>query len=160
MTGSRKLGGARGGWLGLFLCVCLLAGACGKKGPPVPPRSLVLGQVTDLAATAVDCTVVLRWGFPRGGDNILLTGFSIFRTRRGMQSDDCADCPPDYREIAKVYISDLPRAERDARQAVFTQNLDCGYEYGYTVVGFTRRGVEAPASNAAFVVLKGDSQVP
>lgn len=148
------------GCLGISLCACLLAGACGKKGPPMPPRPLVLQKVTTLTATAVDCTVVLRWDVPRGGDNLLVTGFLIFRARQDAGATDCADCPADFREVAKVYISDLSRADRNAGRGAFTQDMDCGYRYIYTVVGFTRQGIKTPVSDAIAVELPLKPQEP
>lgn len=63
-VGSRA--GVRMARLACLLAVVLLAGACGKKGPPQPPLRPVPARITDLAARLANDAVTLTFTAPAG----------------------------------------------------------------------------------------------
>jgi hypothetical protein len=85
--------------LSLLLCVLALAPwACGKKGPPRPPKAPGLPVVKDLRAVAEDGTVRLAWTLPAGSEGV--AGFIIERSRP--EKDICPGCPREFEEIRKI----------------------------------------------------------
>lgn len=64
MTATRRLRWGAGLW-----CVVVMAGACGKKGPPLPPLRPVPVAPTELAVRRVDQRVHLRWLAPKASQD-------------------------------------------------------------------------------------------
>ncbi|HYR03002.1 MAG TPA: hypothetical protein VES58_06625 [Syntrophobacteria bacterium] len=83
----------------LLLCVLVLApGACGKKGPPRPPKAPGLPVVKDLRAAIEGGKVRLAWTVPAGSERV--AGFIIERSRP--EKDICPGCPRDFEEVRKI----------------------------------------------------------
>ena len=81
--------------VGLLVLLCVLVfapGACGKKGPPRPPKTPGLPVVKDLRAVVDGGKVRLAWTLPAGSEGV--AGFIIERSRP--EKDICPGCPRDF----------------------------------------------------------------
>lgn len=83
----------------VLLCVLILApGACGKKGPPRPPKAPGLPVVKDLRAVIDNGKVRLAWTIPAGSEGV--AGFIIERSKPAKES--CPGCPREFEELRKI----------------------------------------------------------
>jgi len=86
--------------VGLLVLLCLLVlapEACGKKGPPRPPKALGLPVVKDLRAVVDDGKVRLAWTIPAGSEGV--AGFIIERS--GPEKEICPGCPREFQEVRR-----------------------------------------------------------
>jgi len=137
-SGARRFGS-------LLLVFLLLTGVwgCGKKMPPMPPDSLVPGEVRNFTVRQDGPALRLTWLLPRVNiDNQPLTDIQGFRIlRRGEPQVAAAPCPPDLDLFAVIDLS-FPQSGEVAGEAVSfrDEQLEPGRRYYYQVVGFARGG--------------------
>jgi predicted small lipoprotein YifL len=138
------------------LCLAILAlllSACGRKGPPVPPRPAVPAAVT-LRAVTDGQTVLLRWARPtRNADGSPLTDLNHFVLLRGAdplpggpagESSPLRllDAVPAVRPESATPEGETYRYADGAREP-----LPLGVRYTYQIVAVSDRGVSGlPAS--------------
>ncbi len=84
--------------LGLILAVV----GCGVKGPPVPPRSVPPGAITDLGYTIDQDQVTLTWSIPTGeaAGSAGLAGFVVYRATISAAEPVCDGCPVLFRRLS------------------------------------------------------------
>lgn len=79
--------------------------ACGKKGPPLPPESLVPQQVSGLVAQGKPEGLVLSWDIPQknndGSTLDDLAGFKLYQKKSG---EGCNSCPSEFPIYADIDI--------------------------------------------------------
>jgi hypothetical protein len=83
----------------MLVCVLVLAPtACGRKGPPRPPKAPGLPVVRDLRAEVDGGKVRLTWTIPADSEGV--AGFVIERSKP--EKDICPGCPRDFEEIRAI----------------------------------------------------------
>ncbi len=128
----------------LALLTLGLAGACGKKEPPLAPEAVLPGTVRNFALFQDGETLVLRWDFPRenqlGQPLTRLGGFQVHR-RAVAGASPAAGCAPDFVLVADIDL-DYPQVGRVQGDRVVFQdkNLEPGKCYSYRVATSGRRG--------------------
>ncbi len=141
-------------WSALLLTALLAPMGCGRKELPVAPSRLKLQAVEDLSADREGCSVILRWTIPKGGDNDLLTGFTIYRSEQKLSGRLCPDCPLTFQRVDRVDLT-KPAPSADAQgQAVYRATTECGSRYFYKVVGFTGGDVRSADSNVVRIEME------
>ncbi len=163
-------------WLILPLVVlaCSLCG-CGKKMAPIPPDSLVPGEVRQFTVRQEGPALQLTWLLPRVNiDNQPLTdiqGFRLFRHEASLAAS--GGCPPDLDLLAVIDLSYPQMGEVSGEMVRYRdEKLEPGKRYFYQVVGFGRGGQPGlpsailshawdvlPQAPAALQAQAGDRQV-
>jgi hypothetical protein len=138
----------------LLLAAAALVLACGRKGPPLPPRPVIPAAVGDLRTEPQAAGILVSWTRPtRNQDGSPLTDLLEFRLSRspGLEPEGRGN------EIALLAAvrADAPdnAALRDNRYAFLDdaggRGLRAGVRYTYRVQAVNRRGVlGAPAEMA------------
>ena len=85
------------------LAMVALAAACGKKGPPVPPRSQFTAEIRELTA-AVEGGEVLLEGRVHGrkSDAASVSGCIVEYAWYPPEEEPCDTCPLDFRLLTTV----------------------------------------------------------
>lgn len=135
--------------LSLVLSLAVMACGCGKKMAPIPPDSLVPGEVRNFAVRQDGPALSLEWLFPRVNiDNQPLTdihGFRILRNQDTLTSN--ASCPPELKTLAEIDLAfPLAGEVQSDRVRYRDEALEPGYRYFYQIVGFDRDGRPGLAS--------------
>jgi uncharacterized protein len=151
------------------------AGGCGKKAPPVPPDSLVPGEVRNFLVHQDGQALGLQWLIPRVNvDRQPLTdiqGFQVLRSKESIFST--AGCPPELLPLAKLDMTFPKVGKIQGEQVRYRdEDLEPGYRYFYQVIGFDQGGHLGlaspivshvwdilPQSPAKFEAKAGDRQV-
>ena len=147
------------GTIGLLLLMgaAIILAGCGKKGPPTVPRQIPLPVVADLGAAVTGDTVTLTWTLapPAGAGAPELAGFFVNRSKTRLADADCIDCPVLFERVADLPMEAAAAAEGAAPetpQYVYTETLEKGYRYIYTVTVYTPREATGPESNRAELI--------
>ncbi len=143
---------------GLLLPVFVLV-ACGRKGPPMPPRPAVPAAVGSLRAEARDNAIVVSWVRPgRNEDGTPLTDLLEFRLYRavGVAASRGERGQPAFSLLATIRPDQPSNATVLGSQYAFRDDGDGrglapGVRYTYRVQGVNRRGSAGPPSVEAFV---------
>ncbi len=103
---------------------------CGVKGPPVPPKSLPLPMVADLAYQVHDRAVTLTWRLTGrlSGKQAEHASFGVYRSRTALAEPACEGCPLVFEKVAEV-----PYAHADADRFSIDAPLDSGYRHVFKV---------------------------
>ncbi len=145
--------------------------ACGRKGPPLPPRPVAPAAVGSLQAEPSGSGILLSWTRPtRNDDNSPLADLSEFRIVRATTALGTASVPPSAFSFLATVRADRPEnagvqgglyAYRDDAGG---QGLPTGHQYRYRVQAVSRSGdagalsadvtVDFPAAPAPPVALK------
>ena len=139
----------------LFLMITLIfsLAACGKKGVLYYPDMLVPSAPTATSVSQIGNSVKLQFVLPdedRAGRKLLdLGGVKI--NKRESDSDQeqfCISCMTDYRLFRKLYLDLLTEGayRYGKRILVLDGDVSAGKTYSYSVVPFTKDGVEGLAS--------------
>ncbi|MDP3284394.1 MAG: hypothetical protein Q8M56_08205 [Desulfobacterales bacterium] len=117
--------------LGVFL---FLSG-CGKKGPPVPPRQVVLPAVNDLVSVLEDDRVILTWTVPeiKEKKGPIITGFVVHKAKNPVQESECKNCPVQYKAVAEIMAGSKGK---DGKMKSVGQ-LEKGFKYFFKVTPFS-----------------------
>jgi hypothetical protein len=123
--------------------------ACGKKGPPRPPRQKEPPAITDLDYTINGNILELYWTIPKADDKSPpdLAGFKIFRSKLVDEEAACKDCPIRFSEVGDVPIQVKRIDHPKAKQPHFSELLEPGYRYIYKVVAYNKDRVASKDSN-------------
>ena len=138
--------------LSLLLLLPLLSWSCGKKGPPVPPETLVPAPVSDLRAWGREGTVTLQWTLPKRTVQGLpledLSAFGVFRRALPIASSDCPTCPLDFKPVAMIDLHYPKEATIEGGRVIWEDSaLKAQTEYTYFVVGYNSDRLPGPESN-------------
>jgi len=132
----------------IFLCCFgLLFTACGKKGPPKPPKQEKLARVGDLQAVAAVAGVRLMWTI--GSYDNEIAGFSVYRSKPHPDTTDCPGCPRDYELITTIAAKN-----GQTRFQAMDFHVEAKGRIYYKVVPFDRKDHAGPDSNEARVLLE------
>ncbi|MFH2011404.1 MAG: hypothetical protein ABIJ37_01655 [Pseudomonadota bacterium] len=139
----------------LFLSVMEGFG-CGKKAPPVVPKSPAPKAVNDLKATALEGKVLLHWTVPDkdtdGSQLTNLAGFKVFRSKASFDSKPCPDCPKTFEEFADIgYRDTYPNNAAMVNKTTQFSDKNLLYRtiYTYKVLSYNSDGVFSEDSNYA-----------
>jgi hypothetical protein len=125
----------------IFFFIAVIACGCGKKMAPIPPDSLVPGEVRNFSVRQDGQALSLQWLFPRVNiDNQPLTDIQGFRILRNQDSlSATAGCPPELKPLANIDLAFPQVGEVQGEQVRYRdENLQPGYRYFYQIVGFDR----------------------
>ena len=121
--------------------------ACGKKAPPVAPKSQPLVGVGDLQGRLNESTVRLAWN--HAAENSHAVGYIVLRAQSSLSKPECPDCPMVFQKVETI---SLKRALRKKPHALeFYQDVADGFRYTYNVRPYQSSGAQGPDSN--FVVI-------
>jgi hypothetical protein len=129
----------------MLVCTLVVVGACGRKGPPRPPKASGLPAVQDLRAAVEGGSVRLTWTQPAGSKGV--AGFIIERS--GPAKDRCPECPRSYGEVRKL-AADTEAAEFEA----VDESLPGTGGFFYRVIPYDARGQKGAESNEALVTVE------
>ncbi|MEA5115757.1 MAG: fibronectin type III domain-containing protein [Geobacteraceae bacterium] len=135
-----------------FLMMVFSLVACGKRGPLVPPESLVPAAIKDLKVEQKGNRFLVCWSPPAkmesGGKLSGIAGFRVFRREVLPPDQDCEDCPTAYlllRTVDPEYLQDVSRA--GSRYCFYDSELKSGDTYQYKVLTVDVDGVSSRDSN-------------
>ena len=137
----------QGAVISILCCLALLAGACGRKAAPRPPRRPELPAVRDLQVMVAETGVLLTWTLPSADSAV--AGFNIYRSKPQLEETHCPACPLDYALISSVAVD--PGQIRF--EAVDRDVQGKGFFY-YRVVSFDKKERSGPESNRAGIVVE------
>lgn len=151
---TSRLGWPRGcRAIAILVAAMFLLPACGRKGAPLPPRSVVPAAVGNLQAEPREAGVVLSWTRPtRNDDNSPLTDLMEFRLFRATVVLGTSEAPPSAFSFLATVRADQPEnASVQGPLYVYRddaggQGLPTGRQYRYRVQTVNRRGQVGPYS--------------
>ena len=122
----------------LFFIICtssFFLASCGKKGPPMPSRQIVLPSVSMIDKTIVDeNTLLLTWTLPEKKKEIKdINGFFVYRSKVLLAESECKNCPVLFKKIADI-------ANENQKEFKYRENLDKGYKYIYKITAYDKKG--------------------
>ena len=117
--------------------------ACGKKAPPVAPRSQPLVGVTDLRGRLSQSTVRLTWNHT--AENSHAVGYIVLRAQSSLSKPDCPDCPMVFQKEETISLRRSLRKKPHALE--FYQDVADGFRYTYNVRPYQSSGAQGPDSN-------------
>lgn len=134
--------------LWLLVLLCLTPVACGKKGPPVAPRTSPFPVVNDLLAKGEGNLVRLVWTMPAKppANEPQVAGFYVNRSKTAIAQATCTDCPLTFERIADIPAANGAPAPGKP-QFSFTDQVEKGFRYFYQVQVVTTAREEGPESN-------------
>jgi fibronectin type 3 domain-containing protein len=140
--------------------------ACGRKGPPLPPRPVVPAAVGSLQAEARGSAIVLSWTRPtRNDDNSPLADLLEFRIVRATLALGTGAAPPSAFSFLATVRADQPEnavvqgALYAYRDDAGGHGLPTGRQYRYRVQAVNRHG-EVGALSADIAVDFPPAPVP
>jgi len=150
---------AQGYRIAAILAAALFAlPACGRKGPPLPPRPVVPAAVGNLRAEPRDAGIVLSWTRPTlNNDNSPLTDLLEFRLFRATVALGTRAAPSAAFSFLATVRGDQPENAGVQgplyvyRDDAGGQGLPTGHQYSYRVRAVNRRGEVGPFSTDAAV---------
>lgn len=134
----------------LILILChlgFLAGACGIKAPPRPPRRANLPAVKDLEAVVFETGVELTWSIPSTAEGV--DSFELYRSKPETPGEACPACPRSYERFRTVQV----RPGQAYFQA-FDRNIAAEGRFYYRVIPLDGQHSRGPDSNEAEVLIK------
>lgn len=132
----------------------LLLPACGRKGPPVPPRPVAPAAVSTIRAEAEDRTIVVSWVRPsRNEDRSPLTDLAEFRLFRAVSpaAVGASAGRPAFSLLATVRADQPDNASVEGDRIAFRDGggsvgLLPDTRYTYRVQAVNRKGTAGPPS--------------
>jgi len=115
--------------------ISLFLPGCGKKGPPVPPRQIVLPAANDLMSVLEDDRVILTWTVPENKEKKgpFITGFVVYKAKNPVQKNDCKNCPVKYEAVAEITAGSKGKDGK----VKYTGQLEKGFRYFFKVTAFS-----------------------
>ncbi len=124
--------------------VMLLISSCGKKGDPMPKVLPIPGGINDLTGEVKDGMLFLSFSTPSrnkdGSETKDLAGFKIFKA--------CGSCMGAF-ELFKDLSLDNRKGFmiQDGKVYFYDDDLVNGFQYGYKVYPYTKKGTRGDSSN-------------
>jgi hypothetical protein len=154
-----RLNPAFKGWKAVALlaaALMLFAAACGKKGPPKPPKTLPPAPAVDLALVRQDDGLLLTWKLPENwqADYARPAGFIVQRALTPIELD-CQGCPVRFeQEAAQVHFQE-GRSRTDVWR--FFDALRPDMVQRYRVISITEKGARSRPSETMTFDPESDS---
>lgn len=155
------------GSLALLGGVTLAITACGKKGALVYPDMLVPAAPTAATALQSGSGVKILFDLPnsdRSGNRLKdLAGVKISKRQSdSVDEQSCRSCTDDYHLFRRLYLDLLPDGVQryGSRLVVLDGDVTAGKLYSYTVVPFTKGGVEGSSSARLAVMVDAAVSAP
>jgi len=133
--------------IAILLAALFALPACGRKGPPLPPRPVVPAAVGNLQAEPREAGIVLSWTRPTlNNDNSPLTDLLEFRLFRATLSLGTRAVPVSAFSLLATVRADRPENAGVQgplyvyRDDAGGQGLPTGHQYSYRVQAVNRRG--------------------
>jgi predicted small lipoprotein YifL len=116
------------------LGISMFLSGCGKKGPPVPPRQVVLPAVNDLESVLEDDRVILTWTVPETKEKKgpFISGFVVHKAKNPVQESECKNCPVKYNAVAEI----MAGSEGKSGKMKYAGQLEKGFKYFFKVTAF------------------------
>jgi predicted small lipoprotein YifL len=135
----------------IILLLALLA-ACGRKGPLVPPDTMIPASVSTLQVEQKEDRFYVTWSAPTsdaGGKPLKdLGGFRLMRREVLPPDEDCEACPTAYSVVQTVDLEYLKGVRVYNNIYIFTDaGLKDGTTYQYKLISFKKDGAESAPSN-------------
>jgi len=138
--------------IALCLAAVVALAGCGKKGPLIPPESLVPAPVNDLQVQQMGSQFEASWSSPsreETGRRLQdLAGFILLRHQVLPPDQDCDLCNDAYHVVSKVdldYLKDVQRI--GSRYVVADRDITAGTTYRYKVRSLKADGTNSKDSN-------------
>jgi len=134
-------------WAGSLAILCgvlLFMVSCGKKGPPIPPKSKIPSAVQNINTNVQGSTVRLYWpvGDPGVSENRNIVSFRVYRSVRAATAARCPGCPMPFELAGEV----LAATASEAGTVEFVDELSPGNLYFYKIVPVSKDGVAGDQS--------------
>lgn len=127
----------------LIVCLLLVAwlGACGRKGPPVPPGYLAPPAVTDLHYQVNEDALTLEWSAPKAEEGRVydIAAAKVYRFKTPLENAVCRDCP-----LTLTLVGNIPFSPEGMQ---YGEPLEKGHQYAYQVIWVGSTGKEGGKSN-------------
>ncbi len=119
----------------ILFAFLLFNGGCGRKGPPVPPETIIPPAIKDLKAEVVRQKVWLSWSVPTKNGSVFdgIEGFEVFRHKAGDSTEICSGCPIPFSELAEIKLVSLESSRIEGNAVTFYDRVEPGYRYAYKV---------------------------
>lgn len=137
--------------------VVLLFSGCGKKAPPRPVVLPLAGGINDLSGEVKDGVLFLSFTVPqknRDGSEIKdLGGFRVFKS--------CGTCSGTFEPFKNISLEETKgyTIER-GRLFIYDDDVMSGFEYGYKVYPYTKKGTRGDASNTFVIKWESPPEAP
>lgn len=119
--------------------------ACGKKGPPLPPDTLVPAQASGFAAEGKGETLLLSWTIPKkNNDGSALNNLAGFKLYQKKSGEGCNSCPSEFPIYADIDI-EAPGHSANAviqgKRIILTlSEMEPGLSYSFKVATYNKSG--------------------
>ena len=139
------------------IIIALLFPACGKKASPRPEALPLAGGINDLSGEVKDGVLFLSFTVPqknRDGSEIKdLGGFRIFKS--------CGTCSGTFEPFRNISLEETKgyTIER-GRLYIYDDDVMNGFEYGYRVYPYTKKGTRGDASNTFAIKWENPPEAP
>jgi hypothetical protein len=126
------------------IIVLLFFSACGKKADPRPNVLPLVGGINDLSGEVKDGVLFLSFTAPRknkdGSEIQDLGGFRVFKS--------CGTCSGTFEPFKNISLEETKGYAIDrGRLYIYDDDVMNGFEYGYKVYPYTKKGTRGDPSN-------------
>jgi hypothetical protein len=120
---------------GLAAAAVLLLLGCGKKGPPVPPKTFPPIAVQNLQGSIDGGRVYLVWTLgPVQREQLRKTeGFAVYRSKTSLGEEGCIMCPLIFERVGMVPLAFDSRSGEGKNQFRYNEAVQSGFRYIYKV---------------------------
>jgi len=134
----------------LFMASSVCLFGCGKKGPPVPPRTTPIPAVKDLSSNIDGDTIVLTWTIPGKMEDKSagIKAFVVHMAKHKITDGDCRNCPVNFKPVAEVPAETKLPAEKLS----YSESLEKGFKYVFKIIVISNAGTESSDSNYVEIV--------
>jgi predicted small lipoprotein YifL len=124
--------------------------ACGKKGPPIPPKVIIPPPASNILLTRDKEQIALSWSIP---DSLKVDEYHpwsavIYRASRSLQETPCENCPLMFAKVAELPIL---QSDLENRKMTYEDGAKAGYRYWYKIVLVSDDGFSTEDSEAVSV---------
>lgn len=122
----------------IILATILLLFTCGRKAPPVPPRSTPPPVIKDLAYSVLEDNIELQWTVPalESRQDSPFAGCTVHRAVRKPEEAKCKTCPIRFERIADLPVP-LISKKGQASRMTHSDILAPGFNHVYKVICYT-----------------------
>lgn len=144
----------------------MLLPACGRKGAPLPPLTVVPEAISEIRAVVRSEGVYLVWSPPLKNndgsplDNLM--GFKILRSET-LPAGECKNCVEIFEPINDILYT-IPQDSEGKMEGdvfiAFDNKLKYGYKYRYKILSYTTTGYLSPDSKIVEILYDIPPSVP